>query len=170
MRLAFPENELTHFAAQYKLNALEPIVIGLKECVVRQGFLSRDQLYQVARWKAARSAEHVLKNTESFVRETTKFALGATDERSRIEALTVLDGVLWPSASVVLHLYHPDQYPILDFRALESIGESVPKQYDFAFWWKYVLFCRELASKHGMAMRELDRALWQQSYARRGEA
>lgn len=170
MRLTFPENRLTHFAAQYKLNALELVVIGMKKAVAEQGFLSGEQLYQVARWKAARSAEHVLKNSESYVRETTRFALAATDERFRIEALTVLDGVLWPSASVILHLYHNDRYPILDFRALESLGEPVPKQYDFQFWWKYVQFCRKLASKHGMEMRELDRALWQYSKAKRGEA
>ena len=117
----------------------------------------------VAKWKSARSAPRVLRNSEDYVREVTGFALTARDERARIEALTVLDGVLWPTASVVLHLFHADPYPILDFRALWSVSEKVPVQYTFPFWLRYVHFCRKLAEHHGVGMRVLDRALWQYS-------
>ena len=167
MRLTFPESQIRSLSADYKLGPLEPEVVGMKATVSSAGFLTRKQLYVVARWKAARSAEHVLKNSETYVREVTAFALGAADERARIETLTVLDGVLWPSASVVLHMFHREPYPILDFRALESLGEPVPKQYTFAFWWKYVLHSRKLATKHQLSMRELDRALWQHSAEKR---
>ena len=167
MHLLFPESRIRSLSAAYKIGLLEPQVIGMRSRVTSAGFLTRDQLYVVARWKAARSAEHVLKNSEAYVREVTAFALGASEERSRIEALTVLDGVLWPSASVILHMFHQEPYPILDFRALESLGEEVPKQYTFAYWWKYVLHCRKLATKHKLSMRELDRALWQHSAAKR---
>ena len=170
MHLLFPESKIRSLSAAYKIGLLEPQVIGMRSRVTSAGFLTRDQLYEVAWWKAARSAEHVFKNSEAYVREVTAFALGASEERSRIEALTVLDGVLWPSASVILHMFHQEPYPILDFRALESLGEQVPKQYTFAYWWKYVLHCRELATKHELSMRELDRALWQHSAAKRSEA
>ena len=84
-------------------------------------------------------------------------------EHLRIQAWTLLSGVKWPTASVFLHLAFPDEYPILDFRALSSLREDVPNQYDFAFWWNYTTFCWAIARKLGVSMRVLDQALWQQS-------
>jgi hypothetical protein len=63
---------------------------------------------------------------------------------------------------VLLHFGHPDPCPILDFRALWSLGlETPPVTYKFVFWWEYVQFCRQLAADLGLSMYELDRALWQ---------
>jgi len=69
---------------------------------------------------------HVEDNPEEYVKEITAFALGATTERSRIEVLTNLDGVRWPTASVILHFFHKEPYPIMDFRALWSVSLDVP--------------------------------------------
>jgi hypothetical protein len=77
--------------------------------------------------------------------------------------LTLLDGVLWPIASVILHLFHKDRYPILDYRALWSTSTKVPLHYDFAFWKKYFIFTRGIAARTGLDMRTIDRALWQHS-------
>ena len=101
------------------------------------------------------------KNSEDFVKEVSAFSFNTHDERAKIEALTLLDGVQWPTASVILHLFYPDPYPLLDFRALWSVGLKVPSQYEFSFWWPYVEFCRETAARNGVDMRTLDRALWQ---------
>ena len=95
--------------------------------------------------------------------EITSFALAAQCERSRIESLTLLDGVGWPMASVILHVFHADPYPILDYRALWSVSLPVPAPYSFAFWQRYVAFCRDIATTAGVDMRALDRALWQYS-------
>jgi hypothetical protein len=64
---------------------------------------------------------------------------------------------------VILHFFHRDRYPILDFRALWSLHCEVPKQYDFRFWQEFTEFCRGLAEQTGASMRTLDRALWQYS-------
>jgi hypothetical protein len=74
--------------------------------------------------------------------------------------------VSWPTASVLLHFGRADPYPILDFRALQSLGVEQPSQYTFDFWWAYVQACRRLADKHGVDMRTFDRALWQWSAER----
>ena len=67
-----------------------------------------------------------------------------------------------PTDSAILHLFHKDRYPILDFRAVWSIGvESY--DYSFSFWWDYVSFCRVLADRNNVNMRTLDKALWQHS-------
>ena len=72
----------------------------------------------------------------------------------------LLDGVSWPTASAILHFAHRDPYPVLDYRAVWTVGVDSP-WYDYAFWAAYTAFCRALATAHGLTMRELDRALWQ---------
>ena len=104
-----------------------------------------------------------MKNTNDYVSDITRFAFGTDCERARIESLTLLDGIGWPTASAILHLLHPDPYPILDFRALWSVSIDVPSKYSFGFWWSYVEFCRDLAADAHVDMRTLDRALWQYS-------
>ena len=55
------------------------------------------------------------------------------------------------------------RYPILDFRALWSVGVKAPLKYSFDFWWRYTVFFRRLATRAGVRMRTLDKALWQYS-------
>ena len=44
-----------------------------------------------------------------------------------------------PTASVPLHLAHRDPQPILDFRALWSLGvDKQPSYYSFELWERYV--------------------------------
>jgi hypothetical protein len=75
---------------------------------------------------------------------------------------------------VLLHFGHTDPYPILDFRALWSLGVDVPTDaygfYDFPLWRAYTNFCRDLADACGVPMRELDRALWRYSKENRKDA
>ena len=116
--------------------------------------------------QAAIRAGYMERNTARYVREVTSIALRAASERLRIETLTLLDGVSWPTASVILHFFHRSRYPILDFRALWSVRLETPSQYGFEFWWSYVRYCRVVASEHHVDMRTLDRALWQYSKER----
>jgi hypothetical protein len=72
-----------------------------------------------------------------------------------------LKGVAYPVASVVLHFICRARYPILDRRALESLGYvSQRTTYTKPFWRDYVRTCRALASENQVSMRVLDRALW----------
>ncbi len=163
MKLRFPEPQIQHYAHTYSYPRQETELLGLRSTVQSAGFMTKQQLGLVARWKSPRSAGRIETNTEAYVEEVTAFALRSRDERARIESLTLLDGIHWPTASVVLHLYHRDPYPILDFRALWSVQTDVPRQYTFEFWKKYVDFCRALAQRASITMRVLDRALWQYS-------
>jgi hypothetical protein len=102
-------------------------------------------------------------NSSEFIRDVTQCALSTPSERLRIEVLTLLNGVSWRTASVILHFFHRDLYPIVDFRAVWSVHGSVPSQYHYEYWWKYTKFCRDVARQAGASMRTLDRALWQYS-------
>jgi hypothetical protein len=163
MKVRFPVSQIKSWAQKYEYPREETSLLDLRSGVQEAGHITKDQLRMVARWKAPRSAGHIEGNTESYVKEITSWAFSANEDRSRIEVLTLLDGVLWPSASVILHLFHKEPYPILDYRALWSVGQEVPKQYSFSFWWSYVVFCRAVARRNSVDMRTLDRALWQYS-------
>lgn len=158
--LKFPLDEVTRWAAEYSYPPGDdkPIAIGEKARI--QGFLTRDEFLAIARWKSPRPSNHHLKNDDEMVREVTRFALGTPVESLRLRVLTLLDGVGLRTASAVLHLCHRDPYPMMDVRALWSIGIET-KSVDWeAVWPEYVKVCRGLASAAGVDMRTLDRALW----------
>jgi hypothetical protein len=133
----------------------------------RRGFLTKPELERVVEWKSGgRQRRNAARNSSEGVEEITGVALAARDERLRVGALLCLEGVSWPTASVVLHFAHPDPYPIIEYRALEALGVNRAGPYTFAFWLAYVEACRGLAREYGLTMRELDRALWQWSKER----
>lgn len=107
-------------------------------------------------------------NTSEQVREATQIALATADEQAKMYVLRSLVGVGWPTASVILHFCDEQPYPILDYRALWSLGFARPPAYTFAFWSAYTDFVRQLAQSTGHDMRTVDRALWQFSKARQG--
>ena len=130
--------------------------------VKKTGYYSKEHFLDLCHWKTPRTQPRCTANDEQFICEVTELALKTTSERLRIEVLTLLDGVGWPTASVLLHFGHLEDYPILDFRALWSLSIPEPKgEYRFSFWWDYLLICRTIAKKCGVTMRTLDRALWQ---------
>jgi hypothetical protein len=143
-------------------------LIARRARIQRNGCITLPDLRALCQWKAPRAAGHADKNNEREVQEITRAAFSAGSERVRIEVLQVLHGVEYPTASALLHLWHPDPYPIIDFRALWTLGFEKPKQYKFEYWWEYVVTCRRLLDQAREAhprltMRQLDRALWQYS-------
>jgi hypothetical protein len=77
---------------------------------------------------------------------------------------TSLKGVAVPVGSALLHFAVPDRYPILDYRALASLGDAKRRtHYSISFWVGYVDRCQNLARGAGVSIRELDKALWQDS-------
>jgi len=169
MKLRFPEACILEWASKYTYQRDEQSLIDIDPIIKKAGFLTKAQLRQVAKWKSPRSAGRIEKNNEEYIREITSMSFSAKTERGRIAILTLLDGIEWPSASVILHFFHKLEYPILDFRALWSVNENAPSQYSFDFWWVYVEYCRELAQRNHVNMRTLDRALWQYSKENQGE-
>jgi hypothetical protein len=131
-----------------------------------RGHYTRVELIQVCAWKTARSRSKVAANSKTAVVEVTRRAVAATDEATRMTALLDLGGVGVPTASVLLYFAFPNDYPILDVRALESLGVRPRSQYPESFWLQYLATCRELARRCGVSIRILDKALWQHSKER----
>ena len=83
-----------------------------------------------------------------------------------MQTLLELRGVGVPTASTLLYFAFPESYPILDIRALESLGVKSRSVYPVGFWLEYLTACRELADRHHVDLRTLDKALWQHSKER----
>ena len=91
------------------------------------------------------------------MKENSNTSFTAKSERPRIGVLLALRGVQWPMASVILHFAFPDRYPILDVRAMKTVGGST--HYTFEKWNEYVDLCQKKTAACDITMRELEGAL-----------
>ena len=141
------------------------VIDAIAPAVRARGHFLRDEFLDTYAWKTRRTLGRAKKYTEAEIADVTGVAFRQTDEKLRICLLRTLDGVDWPVASTLLHVGLSPDYPILDFRALWSLGSTMPTYVNFEFWWAYVECCRELAAAAGVTVRELDKALWAYSDA-----
>jgi hypothetical protein len=163
-KLRFDEATIPALAKRYSFPDEDKILSEVAPRARIQGYFTKGDFEYLCRWKTQRSKSRVRKNSPKLIEDATRIALSTVHEELRIGVLTLLHGVSWPTASVVLHFAHQDPYPIIDFRALWSLGiETRPQFYTFDYWWEYTQFCRELAGRCLVSMRDLDRALWQYS-------
>jgi len=160
-KLRFPEADLEKWAAQYDYPGEPELIAGPVARARERGYLEYSAFLAIAEWKSPRNRKRHASNAPEFVEEVTRVALApGTSSRLAIETLTLLAGVDWPTASVVLHFCHATPYPILDFRALWSLSRDVPARYTYPFFLEYSEFTRGLAQRSEVSMRILDRALW----------
>jgi hypothetical protein len=160
--LQFPPSEIESLAARFGyVDDARRLAVGA--AARRRGHYTRAEFIEICAWKTVRSRPKVASNSEAAVADATSRAFAAADEGVRIEALLELDGVGVPTASTLLYVAFPHDYPILDVRALESLGVKPRSQYPVGFWLEYLEACRELARRHGVSIRTLDKALWQHS-------
>lgn len=126
-------------------------------------YLDKERFVEIGRWKSKRPSKWYRSNSDSLVREITQFSFATDNEEARIKSLLVLSGVSYPLASTILHFAFPDKYPIMDFRALWSLGWEQPKVYSFAFWQEYCGKIRRISEDTGVSVRTVDKALWEYS-------
>jgi len=141
----------------------------LKEWFIDHRYLDKEKFVRLGKWKSRRPIKCYESNSESLIRDITKFSLSTDNEEARIEILLVLKGVSWPVASTILHFAFPNKYPIMDFRALWSIGIKQPKSYNFNFWQSYCEKMREVAKNVHEDIRTVDKALWEYSKEHQNE-
>lgn len=163
-KLQFPPTQIKQLASKFSYPKDESeITEGIKQNAKDRGYLTLEELQTVCLWKSARSKSRVASNLAEDVEAITKVFLETQNERLRIGSLLLLNGIEYPTASVFLHFFHPDPYPILDIRALEALGIKKSPAYKFEYWFNYVTFTRQLAKENNVDMRTLDKALWQWS-------
>jgi hypothetical protein len=163
--LQFPCSEVEPLAARFpELDESRLQTIGA--AVRARGHYTREEFIEVCAWKTPRSRPRIMSNAQTTVAQATRAALTSRDEAARMLALLELDGVGVPTASTLLYVAFPADYPILDVRALESLGVRARSTYPLSFWLAYLAACRELAARCGVSLRTLDKALWEYSKER----
>lgn len=163
-KLRFSQDKIKNWAEHYNYSRGEEGMPELGQKARQQGYLTKEELLQFFIWKTGgRGKSRCERNSESYVQELTGISFKTAEERLQAEILTLLDGVDWPVASAILHFIFPEKYPILDFRALWSLGIDKVPTYNYQFWKEYTDACKMLAKANNVDMRTLDRALWQYS-------
>ena len=92
----------------------------------------------VCRWKSPRSSGRAAKNSPTAIGQQTRIAFATDDEAERMRALIALAGVGVPVASTLLHFAFPRRFPILDWRALETLAPKRRSTYTISYWLEYL--------------------------------
>ncbi len=179
MRFPFTtQKEILDWEAYYindlseKSQSREQAVIDLKKEVIGRvkpdtlkGYLCKTELLQMAQWKSHYTPSKIDKNPAGLIEDVTGEAFSIDDDWEKLQKLSnELTGVRESVASVILHLYDPMKYPILDKHALNSIGiDNSQVNYDETLWGEYINLCRVEAERYDVSMRTLDRALYKYS-------
>jgi hypothetical protein len=162
-KLQFPLDQVRGYAARFPAgdeDRQRAIGVAARE----RGWYSRAEFLQVCRWKTARSAPLVAQNSTAQIEAATRIALASgTGDHAALHALLDLTGVGWATASVLLHVAHPERYPIWDVRALQALGINRRLAPSDARWSEYVATYRALILRAGVDGRTLDKGLWQWS-------
>ena len=159
MKINLSREQILKYAALY-VYADDSSLCARMDTAVKRGYMTLEDLNETANWKwrGGRTRQLCAQNTEAETNEITSVSFAAKSERLRIGALLSLSGVQWPMASVILHFAYPNKYPILDVRAMNTVGGS--KLYTFEKWLQYVELCRNAIATYDVTMRTLDKALW----------
>ena len=145
----------------------------IKHFTASPNFVNRSILYKILDWKAPR-VKNKLDKDERFIREITTISFSTNNEKLQVKALVLMDGVGFRVATTILHFRFPAKYPIMDYRAWETLQKhkEIPKEYnikdDFTHWERYFKQCRQIVCRENIqsngkktALKRLDEALWQ---------
>jgi hypothetical protein len=159
----FSREWVLQHASNYRY-ADDSAAVAAGSAAARRGHYTRDEFLVVVRWKSQRVVPLAEGNTSHAIESHTRAALAAADELTRVAELVSLQGVGVPVASALLHFTDPEKFPILDFRALASLGDLRRRTtYTNESWVSYLQRCQALADEIGVSVRDLDKALWQAS-------
>src|SRR5690606_818651 len=86
----------------------------------RRGHLDAELFLTLGLWKSARQRKNLASNSAEAVEHATRAAF-ALPPREAITALKKLRGVALRMAVAMLHWMRPPEFPMLDFRVIESI-------------------------------------------------
>lgn len=130
-----------------------------------QGFLNREQLYEIAYESSTRSAYHVKKNAHQICEEVTENALKASGDFSKIALISSLKGFKAPTASCVITALNPEKHAVVDTRvwaSLERLGylEGRKETFDASDYIEMIGPIREIAEETGYTPEKVGYALF----------
>ncbi len=134
-----------------------------------QGYLSREQLYEIAYESSTRSAHHVRDNPRERCRKVTANVLDVDDDFSKIALISALKGFKAPTASCVTAAVDPETHAVVDTRvwaSLERYGYLEGRKESFGAddYCKMIDSIREIADDTGYRAVDVGYALFAHDY------
>mgnify|MGYP006276399273 CR=1 FL=1 len=131
----------------------------------KQGYLTRDQLYDIAYLSSTRSAYHVESNPEQRCREVTSNVRTIDGDFSKIRLTTGLSGFQAPTASCVLTALAPEEHAVVDTRVWATLErfdylEGRKESFDADDYVAMIEPIRAIAAKTGYTPAEVGYALF----------
>jgi hypothetical protein len=157
-------------ASDYDSTELSDLEIRLFQevspTVRERGHLVRDEFFDICYWKSERPKYLVRTNSDSDIQEISKIAF-AVSERFRSGILSLLHGVLVPTASAILTVWNQDAHTVYDRRVRDALLTLEHPRLDPASikaarssYHEYLLLVRTISTDLKVSLRELDKAFW----------
>ena len=173
-----PTDHLIDLADRFAYSKGEKTLLDRGSDYRRQTFLTLSQAYDLVEWKSDRQKRRFrVCNTNDAVMQATKLAARQADEspdspEKAADTLVALKGVHYPTASVFLTAWDPQQFGILDARTwsalhkltgLEFFDRGRRTLFQVGEFRLYTLLLRYWSEQGGREInpRLLDKALWQ---------
>lgn len=130
-----------------------------------KGFLTQQDLYELAYESSTRSAHHVRKNSEERCRQVTSNLFKLKDDFSQIALIEALKGFKAPTASVILAVKDPEMHAVVDTRvwaSLERLGYLEGRKESFTSddYVEMIEPIREISEETGFTTEEVGYALF----------
>lgn len=128
-----------------------------------KGFLNKSEFLNICLWKSRRPKKYYDENSEIEIITQTKLAFLESNDKTKIELLKKLRGVSIPTASAILSVTDPKNYPIIDIRCIESLKDLKLISWEninTKNWIEYIEIVRNLAQKHNKTAREIEKGLF----------
>ncbi|MFB6147291.1 MAG: hypothetical protein ABEJ66_00250 [Candidatus Nanohaloarchaea archaeon] len=131
----------------------------------QQGYLTREQLYEIAYESSTRSAYHVKDNKEEHCRQVTRNVRKVDGDLSKIALIESLKGFKAPTASCVLAALDPEKHAVVDTRVWASLErldyfEERRESFDARDYAEMMPHIRQIAERTGFSAAEVGYALF----------
>lgn len=125
--------------------------------------MHKDEFMMICLWKSRRPKRLYLQNSEDQIRDNSKACFQESDEKIKIEHLIQLKGVEVPTASALLSVVDPDNYPIIDIRCVSALKQLRYITWEIITpnsWVKYLEIIRAIANDFSKTPREVEMGLF----------
>ena len=130
-----------------------------------KGYLTREELYDLAHLNSTRSSYHVKKNPPQRVEKVTEAAYQLEDEFCQLALLTSLQGVATPTASAILTALDDQHHCVIDTRVwatLYRLGyfDREKERFKPEDYLKIIAIVRRMAEETGLKTADIGYALF----------
>lgn len=131
--------------------------------IKNRGYMTKTEFLNICLWKSRRPKKRYNLNSEEQIINVTKLAFLEKDEETKINILKLLDGVLIPTASALLSVVNPEDYPIIDKRCVQSLQDLKLIKWKIINnknWLLYLTIIRNLSKELNLTCREIEKGLF----------